>query len=91
MPWYDCCDILVKDDDGNVIHDGPKFLRCMYPADCGIIVTHGMLERNDGICECGGRKFGPALRLKAEEREALLNGDTPLNEWEQMIVGNDEI
>ena len=89
--WYDCVDIVVKDDDGEIIYDGPKFLRCAYPSDCGSIVTHGWLDQNDGHCYCGGRKFRAALMLKPEEQRALMMGKHPLNEWETKMVGDDSI
>ena len=90
MNWYDCVDIEVIDDDGNIIYDGPKFIRCTYVADCGFVVTQGYLQEH-GCCYCGGRKFAPARVIKPEERERLLSDETPKTEWEAMMIGDDSI
>lgn len=90
MHWYDCIDIRVTDDDGQVLYDGPKFLRCQY-TECAEIATQGWLEEHDGHCYCGGRKFRPALLLTTEEKRAFMNGKYSLNAWETMMVGNDDI
>lgn len=87
--WYDCVDIEIRDDDGNLTYTGPKFLRCMAD-ECGALVTHGTMDKF-GSCMCGFRKVRPATKLTREEKNGLLNGKYLLNEWETICVGDDAI
>lgn len=90
MHWYDCVDIKVI-DDGNVLYEGPKFLRCVY-GECGRIATQGKLEESgQGRCWCGGRRFRGALLLTEDEKTGLMRGKYPLNVWETIMIGDDSI
>lgn len=91
MHWYDITDIEVKNDDGLVLYNGPKFLRCVY-SECGRIVTHGQLEKDgEGQCACGGRKTRAAVLLTQDEKNGLMKGKYLLNEWETKMIGDDSI
>ena len=84
--WYDCEDIRVLDDEGDIIYVGPKWLRCAGPG-CGNLVTHGGFEQTEGKCpECGWRRVVPAGKLKPKEKTALKKGRYPLVEWEQRLI-----
>lgn len=89
MRWTDCTDIVVTDDDGSEVYDGPKFKRCYYN-ECGSLVTQGQIEQH-GTCVCGGRKMRAAVLLTINEISGLMTGKYLLNEWENELIGNDEI
>lgn len=85
--WYECHDIDVRDDDGNIIYTGPKFMRCVYP-ECNSLVTQGKIDES-GTCYCGGRKMRAAVRVTEEERGEILTGKRPLNDWERILFKED--
>jgi hypothetical protein len=87
--WFDCVDVEIHDDDGQLVYSGPKFLRCMAD-ECGQLVTHGMLAEY-GSCSCGFRRVRPATVITRDEKSGLLNGKYLLNEWETICMGNDDI
>lgn len=89
MHWSDCTDIKVRDDGGEMIYAGPRYLRCVY-VECSSLVTHGRIEEI-GTCLCGGRKFRAAVKLSKQEQTELMTGHHPLNPWEAIYIGNDEI
>lgn len=89
MAWSDCTDIKVTDDDGQVLYEGPRYLRCVY-GECSSVVTHGQIAKNGG-CRCGGRKFRAAVLLTKTEQVQLMTGHYPLTDWETEYIGNNEI
>lgn len=82
--WADCEDITVLDDDGQVIYNGPKYLRCKRD-ECKELVTHGLIHEH-GACWCGNRRLGVALRLTQAERALVKRGFYPLCAWERELI-----
>lgn len=82
--WDECEDIKVFDDDGALIHNGPKFLRCSRQA-CNSLVTQGMILES-GACWCGNRRLVPALKLTKQEKCELKLVYYPLNRWEMALI-----
>lgn len=88
MLWWECGDIRVYSDQGEVLYSGPKFVRC-EEYGCRAIVTDGQLKAH-GACECGMRRFRPALKLTDDEKRKFLSHSYILSEWEEkMIFGED--
>ena len=81
MDKFECGDLRVRDDNGLIIYDGPRFLRCQQ-VECAGLVTHGMIQQHGG-CECGGVRIKPAVLVKPEEQAKLLDGDYPMLKWEK--------
>lgn len=84
MDW-ECRDIVVFDDNGVAVYRGPRFLRCSRQVECGKIMTHGLLSCA-GQCECGNRRFMPALKVLEAERAAILSGEIPTLVWELAMI-----
>ena len=83
IQWGQCEDIIVRDNDGDVIYNGPKYLRCSRQ-QCNIIVTQAMVR--SGGCWCGNRRLIPAIRLTAAERMQVKSGYFPLSAWEVELI-----
>lgn len=81
--WDECADVRVIADDGEVLYNGPRYMRCTRP-ECLLLVTHGMIEQ--GGCWCGNRRLAVSLRLTVVERERLKAGYYPLNFWERVAI-----
>ena len=77
----ECFDVRVRDDDGNIIYSGPRFLRCQR-IDCGALVTHGMIQEL-GSCMCGSRRMRAAVNVMPEEKTAIENMALPMLPWER--------
>ena len=84
MDW-ECRDIVVYGDDGVAVYRGPRFLRCSRQAECGALITHGLLKKLKR-CVCGNIRFNAALRVKPEEQDKILMGEVPLLEWERAMI-----
>lgn len=84
MDW-ECRDIILYDDDGVAVYSGPRFLRCSRHAECGQLVTHGLLQQA-GQCSCGNRKFNPALKVSLAERVSIIDGVIPVLDWERSMI-----
>ena len=64
---FECGDVIVRNDDGQIIFSGPRFLRCGY-AECNSLVTHGMIQEHGG-CVCGGKRVRQAVKVTPDEEE----------------------
>lgn len=80
---FDCGDIRIRDDNGSVLFEGPRFLRCTH-SECGELITHAMIQ--GGGCTCGGRRVKPAVKVKDKEKTALILGEYPLLAWEWELL-----
>ena len=90
IPWWEPCRIVVTDDDGTRVYEGPKFFRCYYQ-ECRALVTHGQIERYGKCPECSGRKLGQAHKLTEGEKESYLNREYLMTTWEEeMIFGRQQ-
>lgn len=83
IQWDECEDIRVTDDEGAVLYNGPRYLRCKR-AECRCVVTHGMVI--EGGCWCGNRRLEACATLTAAERGLLKRGYYPLVAWEQEAI-----
>lgn len=83
---WECRDVVIYNDDGVAIYNGPRFLRCTKQVECGELATHGKLRATQGRCSCGGYRYNPALKVLPHEREAILMGQIPLLDWERCII-----
>ena len=84
MDW-ECRDVVIYDDDGVAVYQGPRFLRCNRSLECGAVMTHARLQAL-GRCVCGNRRFVPALKVMEAEREDILAGVIPTLEWEMKMI-----
>lgn len=90
MDWWECGDIKVYGDAGEVLYSGPKFVRC-EEWGCKEIVTDGQIKAH-GACKCGNRRFRTCTKLTAREKRRFLEGKYLLSEWEhKLIFGKDNI
>lgn len=90
MDWWECGDIKIYTDAGDVMYSGPKFVRCTEYG-CQEIVTDGQI-REHGACACGNKRYRSCRKLTETERKGMLNGAYLLSEWEyQMIFGEDNV
>lgn len=83
LQWWQCEDIEIFDDEGQLIYAGPRYFRCTRPeciATDHSLITHGMVR--SGGCFCGNRRIGVALRLTKVEKERLAQWYYPLVSWE---------
>lgn len=83
VDWAVCEDVMVREDDGTLLYNGPKWLRCGRE-ECLKLVTHGQIQQ--GGCVCGNRRLRPALQLKPMEKVWLKMGLLPLTGWEAALV-----
>jgi hypothetical protein len=79
LRWDVCEDLEIRDDTGQVLWAGPRYLRCSR-FECHSLVTHGMVAQ--GGCACGNRRLLVSLKLSVEERDRLKQGYYPLLQWE---------
>lgn len=79
LVWWQCEDIEIFDDGGQLVYAGPRYYRCTR-AECTSLVTNGMVRT--GGCFCGNRRIGVALRLTKVEKERLAQWYYPLVSWE---------
>jgi hypothetical protein len=85
MDWTDITDVRITDEDGNVLYEGPKFLRCYYN-ECLSIVTQGQINLHGRCASCGGRKFRQTVLLKQNEIMDLSSGKHVLAQWEKEMI-----
>lgn len=90
MDWWECGDIKVYSDAGEVLYSGPIFVRCEEYA-CRSLVTDGQIKAH-GACVCGGRRYRMCRKLTDQERIDLEADKYLLADWErEMIFGKDHI
>jgi hypothetical protein len=83
LQWWECDDLEVTNEHGQLLFAGPRYLRCTRP-ECLHLVTHGMIAQ--GGCWCGNRRLSVCLRLTKVEKDRLKEGYYPLLPWEAEAI-----